>query len=347
MEFRILGPLEVRDGERVLPLGGVKRRAVLAVLLLDANRVVSVEGLVDRVWGDSPPPSALASLQNHLGRLRRELGDRLVRRPPGYLLRVADGERDLDRFQRLVDDARGAEPAVAAERLAEALALWRGPPLADLAGEPAAGAAAPLEDLRLAALEERIEADLALGRHAAVVPELEELVAREPYRERLRGQLIVALYRSGRQADALEAYARARRAFVDELGTEPSRPLQELQRAVLNRDPALEAPAGVEPPPVRPPRAEERRTVTCSPPTSRPTICLTIRKRVARCCANEASWQRSCSRPTARQCRVSEAAGCSACSAFPLRATRTCCKPRAQQSRCARARASDSPPVRW
>ena len=242
---------------------------------------------------------------------------------------------------------RGAEPAVAAERLAEALALWRGPPLADLAGEPAAGAAAHLEDLRLAALEERIEADLALGRHAAVVPELEELVAREPYRERLRGQLIVALYRSGRQADALEAYARARRAFVDELGTEPSRPLQELQRAVLNRDPALEAPAGVEPPPVRPPRAEERRTVTCSPPTSRPTICLTIRKRVARCCANEASWQRSCSRPTARQCRVSEAAGCSACSAFPLRATRTCCKPRAQPSRCVRARASDSPPVRW
>ena len=262
MEFRILGPLEVRDGERVLPLGGVKRRAVLAVLLLDANRVVSVEGLVDRVWGDSPPPSALASLQNHLGRLRREFGDRLVRQPPGYLLRVADGERDLDRFQRLVDDARGAEPAVAAQRLAEALALWRGPPLADLAGEPAAGAAAPLEDLRLAAVEERIEADLALGGHAAVVPELEELVAREPYRERLRGQLIVALYRSGRQADALEAYARARRAFVDELGTEPSRPLQELQRAVLNRDPVLEAPAGVERPPVRLPRAEERRTVS-------------------------------------------------------------------------------------
>jgi DNA-binding SARP family transcriptional activator/tetratricopeptide (TPR) repeat protein len=262
VEFRILGPLEVRDGERVLPIGGARRRAVLALLLLDANRVVSVDRLVEGVWGDAPPSSALASLQNHLGRLRQELGERLVTRPPGYLLRVADGELDLDRFMRLVDDAHGAEPAVAAERLAEALALWRGSPLADLAGEPVGDAAAHLEELRHAALEDRIEADLAIGRHAALVPELEELVARDPYRERLRRQLIVALYRSGRQADALEAYMQARRTFVDELGTEPGRELQEVHRAVLRRDPALDAPAGIEPPPARPPRGEERKTVT-------------------------------------------------------------------------------------
>ncbi len=262
MEFRILGPLEVREGERILPLGGARRRAVLALLLLDANRVVSVERLVDGVWGDTPPPSALASLQNHLGRLRRQLGERLVTRSPGYELRVGDGELDLDRFARLVDDARGAEPAVAAERLAEALALWRGPPLADLAGEPAGQAAAHLGELRLAALEERIDADLALGRHSALVAELEALVAHEPYRERLRGQLILALYRSGRQADALEAYTLARRAFVDELGTDPGRELQELHRAVLRRDAELDAPAEAKPMSAQVPRAEARKTVT-------------------------------------------------------------------------------------
>jgi DNA-binding SARP family transcriptional activator/tetratricopeptide (TPR) repeat protein len=262
VEFRIFGPLEVRDGERILPLGGARRRAVLALLLLDANRVVAVDRLVDGVWGEAPPPSALASLQNHLARLRQELGERLVTQSPGYLLRVADGELDLDRFRRLVDDAHGAEPAVAADRLAAALALWRGPPLADLSGEPAGRAAAHLEELRLAALEERIDADLALARHAALVPELEELVAAEPYRESFRRHLILALYRSGRQADALEAYTQARRTLVDELGTEPSRELQEVHRAVLQQDPVLDVPAGAEPPPARPPRAEERKTAT-------------------------------------------------------------------------------------
>jgi DNA-binding SARP family transcriptional activator/tetratricopeptide (TPR) repeat protein len=262
VEFRILGPLEVRDGERVLPLGGARRRAVLALLVLDANRVVSVDRLVDGVWGDAPPSSVLASLQNHLGRLRQELGERLITQPPGYLLRIAEGELDLDRFLRLVDDAHGAEPAVAADRLAEALTLWRGPPLADLADEPAGRAATHLEELRLAALEKRIEADLALGRHAALVPELEELVAAEAYRESFRRQLIVALYRSGRQADALEAYTQARRTLIDELGTEPGRELQEIHKAVLQQDPALDVPAGAEPPPVRPSRAEERKTVT-------------------------------------------------------------------------------------
>ena len=218
MEFRILGPLEVRDGERVLPLGGARRRAVLGMLLLDANRVVSVDALVDGVWGDAPPASVHASLQNHVSRLREQLGDRLETRAPGYSLRVAVDELDFERFRRLVADADGAEPAIAAERLREALSLWRGPPLADLTGEPAGRAAAHLGELRLAALEARIDADLGLGRHAAVLPELEELVRQEPYRERLRRQLILALYRSGRQADALEAYTTARRVLVDEVG---------------------------------------------------------------------------------------------------------------------------------
>ena len=262
MEFRILGPLEVRDGERVLPLGGARRRAVLALLLLDPNRVVSVDQFVDGVWGDAPPPSAVASLHNHLGRLRQELGERLATRPPGYVLRVDGDELDLSRFLRLVDEAQGAGAAVAAERLAEALALWRGPPLADLADDPVGRAAAHLEELRLAALEDRIEADLELGRHATLVAELEELVAREPYRERPRRQLMVSLYRSGRQADALQSYTEARRTFVDELGTEPPRELQEAHRAVLNRDPALDAPAVAERPPARLAPAEARKTVT-------------------------------------------------------------------------------------
>jgi DNA-binding SARP family transcriptional activator/tetratricopeptide (TPR) repeat protein len=262
VEFRILGPLEVRDGERVVPLGGVRRRAVLGLLLLEANRVVPVERLVDGVWGDDPPASAEASLQNHLFRLRRELGGRLVRRSPGYLLRVAPGELDLERFRRLVEEARGAESAVAAERLRDALALWRGPPLADLAAEPAGRAAAHLDELRLSALEDRIDADLALGRHVELVPELAELVVGDPYRERLRRQLIVALYRSGRQADALDAYADARRTLVEELGAEPGRELQEVHRAVLRQDPALDAPFVAAPPPSRPQLAESRRTVT-------------------------------------------------------------------------------------
>lgn len=262
LEFGILGPLEVRDGERVVPLGGLRRRAVLGLLLLEANRVVSVDRLVDGVWGNDPPASAQASLQNHLFRLRRELDERLVTRPPGYLLRVAPGELDLDRFRHLVEEAEGAEPDVAAEHLRDALALWRGSPLADLAAEPAGRAAAHLGELRLSALEARIDADLALGRHAQLVPELEELVAREPHRERLRRQLIVALYRSERQADALDAYTDARRTLVEELGTEPGRDLQELQRAVLRQDPTLDAPAAVAPAPSRAPLAEARKTVT-------------------------------------------------------------------------------------
>jgi DNA-binding SARP family transcriptional activator len=243
VEFRVLGPLEVREGERVLPLGGLGRRATLALLLLEANRVVPVERLVDGVWGDAPPSSAQASLQNHVWRLRRVLGDRLQTRAPGYLLRVEPEELDLERFRRLVGEAQVADPPVAAETLRRALTLWRGPVLADLAGEPVGVMAGHLDELRLAALEERVDADLALGRHAELVAELEALVEEHPFRERLRRQLMLALYRSGRQGDALQAYASARRALMGELGTEPGEALQDLHRAVLQQARELAAPA--------------------------------------------------------------------------------------------------------
>jgi DNA-binding SARP family transcriptional activator/predicted ATPase len=262
VEFRILGPVEILDGERVVPLGGLKRRAVIAALMLHPNRVVSSEQLVDSVWGDDPPPAALGSLQNHILRLRRELGDRLVTRPPGYLLRVEPDELDVDRFRRLVEEARACEPREAAALLQQALALWRGDPLADLAGEPAGAAAAHLAEHRLEVLESRIDADLALGRHATLVPELDALVGEHPFRERLRGQLMLALYRSGRQADALEAYSAARSALVEELGAEPGAQLQELQRAILRQDADIAGPAAAMPGD-RGTRIEEaRKTVT-------------------------------------------------------------------------------------
>jgi DNA-binding SARP family transcriptional activator/tetratricopeptide (TPR) repeat protein len=261
VEFRILGPLEVLDGERRVPLGGAKRRAVLALLLLDANQVVSTERLIDGVWGDEPPAGALASLQNHVLRLRRELGERIVTRAPGYLMRVERDELDLERFRRLVEEARTREPGEAAALLRDALALWRGTPLADLADEPVIAAAVGLEGLRLDTLERRLDAELALGRHAQLVSELETLVVEQPFRERLRAQLVLALYRSGRQGDALEAYASARAAFVDELGLEPGAELQELQRAVLRQDPALDAPASA-PVTSAPAIEESRKTVT-------------------------------------------------------------------------------------
>jgi DNA-binding SARP family transcriptional activator len=262
VEFRILGPVEIRDGERVVPLGGMKRRAAVAALLLHPNRVVASDQLIDLVWGDDPPPAALGSLQNHVLRLRRELGDRLVTRPPGYLLRVEPGELDLDRFRGLVEEARVGEPREAAALLHDALALWRGDPLADLAGEPVGAAAAHLAELRLEALENRIDADLALGRHAKLVPELDALVAEQPFRERLRGQLMLALYRSGRQADALEAYSAARVALVEELGAEPGAQLQELQRAILRQDAAIAGPEAAVPGEPAARIEEARKTVT-------------------------------------------------------------------------------------
>ena len=239
LDFRLLGPLEVLSDDGVpLPLGGVKQRAVLAVLLLRAGEVVSSDFLIAAVWGEEPPRTAATSLQNSVSALRKLLGpERLLTRPPGYMLAVEREWIDLVRFERSVAEARGLEPEERAEALRRALELWRGPPLADLAFESFASPEVfRLEELRLAALEDLIEAELACGRAAEVVPELESLVAQHPLRERLRGQQMLALYHSGRQAEALAAYQAARRALVEELGLEPGPQLQELHERILRQE---------------------------------------------------------------------------------------------------------------
>lgn len=249
VEFRILGSLEVVEHDQPLAIGGPKQRALLAILLLHRGEVVSTDRLSDELWGERPPASAAKTVQAYVSNLRRALGDGLlVTRGHGYVLQTAPGQLDVDRFEALVDAGRTAlgeaDNRRASERLREALALWRGPPLADFAYEPFAQAeAARLEEERLAALEDRIDADLALGRHAALVGELEALVREHPLRERLQGQLMLALYRSGRQADALERYQQARRKLTDELGIEPGPELQELERRILNQDPELGGPS--------------------------------------------------------------------------------------------------------
>jgi DNA-binding SARP family transcriptional activator len=245
MEFRILGPVEARSEDRALPLGGPQQRAVLAILLLHANEVVSTDRLIDELWGEEPPASAKAVLQGYVSHLRKEIGAALVTRAPGYALEFEREQLDLHRFERLLGEGREAlassRPDLAAERLREALALWRGPALSEFAYERFAQAAiVRLEELRLTALEDRIEADLALGRHGPLAGELDGLVTQHPLRERLRGQLMLALYRSGRQAEALEVYQEGRRALVDELGIDPSPALQALERSILNQDPALD-----------------------------------------------------------------------------------------------------------
>jgi DNA-binding SARP family transcriptional activator len=264
MDVRILGPLEVWTTGRSLPLGGTKQRAVLAMLALHANQVVGVDQLVDGLWGQAPPHRAVNAVQVYISRLRRTLaGGRppgsaaaLTRRSPGYLLELDPDELDLGRFERLTrtgDQALPAAPEHAAATLRQALRLWRGPPLADLADEPFAPAQiARLEEQRLTALQARIEAELALGRHAELVGELQALVASQPLREGLHHQLLRSLYRSGRQAEALEAYRRARRTLIEELGIEPGRALQELQAAMLAQDPRLDWT----PPPDRAPPAD-------------------------------------------------------------------------------------------
>jgi DNA-binding SARP family transcriptional activator len=242
MDFRLLGPLEASEQDRPLPLGGVKQRSLLAILLLNANELVSSDRLIDQLWGGSPPATASKSIQVYVSRLRKALGEgRIATHPPGYILRASPGELDLARFEQLAAEASRAPPASAAGKLREALALWRGPALADLAYEPFAQVEiARLEEMRLAVLEQRIDADLALGRHAELIGELEALVARHPLRERLRCQLMLALYRSARQAEALDAYRAARRELSEELGLEPCAELQRLEQAILQQDPALE-----------------------------------------------------------------------------------------------------------
>jgi DNA-binding SARP family transcriptional activator len=254
IEFRILGPIEAsRAGER-LDLGGGKQRGVLAILLLNANEVVSSDRLIDELWGESAPGTAAKALQVHISQLRKVLeperasgdpGRVLVTRSPGYTLSIGAEDLDLTRFDRLAQEGRAAlaagDPGLAASLLGEALALWRGQPLGDLAFEQFAQAEiARMEELRLAALEDRLEADLQRGRHAEVIGELEQLLAAEPMRERPWAQLMLALYRSGRQAEALEAYRRAREALVEKLGIEPGKDLQAMHEAVLRQDPELD-----------------------------------------------------------------------------------------------------------
>ena len=258
MQFGILGPLEVSDEGRRVEIGGHKQRALLASLLLHANEVVSLDRLIDELWGETPPPTAAKTLQAQVSRLRRSLnGDDdpaahmlgpLQTRGHGYLLKVEAGQVDADRFQGMLEEARRTraegKPDEAAEELRRALALWRGPALADFAYEPFAQTEiARLDELQLTALEERLDADLALGRDAELIGELEALVARHPLRERLRGQLMLALYRSDRQAEALHAYQEFRLALAEELGLEPSQGLQRLERQILEQDPELAAPA--------------------------------------------------------------------------------------------------------
>jgi len=245
LRFRLLGTFEVeRDGQPV-DLGGQKQRAVLAILAINAPRVVSIDTLVDLLWGEHPPKTAVTSLQNFISQLRKALGtDAVVTKPPGYMLDVDASQVDLNRFERLVREARSLEPAPAAEKLEQAFGLWRGSPLADFAFEPfAESEIARLEELRLTALEDRIQTDLDSGKGAELVPELETLVKENPLRERPRGQLMLALYRSGRQAEALQVYQEARRALVDELGIEPTRALQELHASILRQESVLQPQA--------------------------------------------------------------------------------------------------------
>jgi DNA-binding SARP family transcriptional activator len=245
VEFRILGPLEVWHEGRAVHIGGAKERALLAFLLLHAGEQVSVDRLIDELWGEKPPATARKSLQVRVAGLRRATGrDALLTRGDAYLVRVEPNQLDLHRFEQLLSDGSAAleagDPSAAVATLQEALALWRGPALADFAYESfAQPAIARLEELRVHALELRIEAQLRLGLHARVIVELEDLVAAHPFRERLRSQLMLALYRDGRQAEALDVFHRTREQFVAELGIEPGPALQTLQHGILRQDASL------------------------------------------------------------------------------------------------------------
>jgi DNA-binding SARP family transcriptional activator len=254
VEFRILGPLEVLHEGVPVALGGARQRAVLTILLLHVNRTLSAHRLIKELWADQPPISATSTLHGYVSHLRRVLEPErqrratstvLVSRASGYELRVPPNRLDSHRFERLVIEGRRAleadEPSRAREALRAGLDLWRGPALADFAEQAfAQPAITQLEELRLVALETRIDADLALGRHAELIGELDALVADHPLRERLWGQLMLAMYRSGRQAEALGAYRQTRALLADELGIDPGGVLQDLERAILRQAPALD-----------------------------------------------------------------------------------------------------------
>jgi DNA-binding SARP family transcriptional activator len=274
LEFRILGPVEIVADHGPVELGGPKQRATLAILLLNANRVVSVDRLADDLYAGAAPVTALKQVQRQISELRKALGSISVveTRSPGYLIRVSPGQLDLTIFERVAADGTEALAAGEAQRAAEllrhALDLWRGPPLADLTYESFARAPIErLEEIRLVVLEHRIDAELALGRESEVVGELEQLVAEHPLRERFRAQLMLALYRSGRQAEALEAYRWARHALVEGFGIEPTPALQQLERQILTHDPRLNLAPGT----LRPgaPSVDTGRTVLIVPEDER------------------------------------------------------------------------------
>ena len=251
MPFRVLGPLEIAVNDRPLPLGGRRQRAVLAVLLLNANEFVPLDGLVEEVWNGRPPPSARGTVQTYVSRLRRLMvgsGASLVTRDGGYELRLDPSELDVACFRRLCAETREAleagDPGHALELVTAALQLWRGDALADLVHDGfAAEAVRGLDEMRLTAVTDRIDAELQVGRaNTALVGEIERLVLRYPYDERLRERLMMALYRSGRQAEALAAYHDARTTLVRDFGIEPSVRLRDLERQILQHDSALELP---------------------------------------------------------------------------------------------------------
>ena len=297
IDARLLGPLEVSHGQAPIPLGPPRQRALLARLLLDANRTVAVARLVDDLWGDDPPATAFKIVQIQVSKLRKLLpAGLLVTQLPGYALKVPPETLDLVRFDRLREQGRaalaGGSPGEAAALLRDALALWRGPALAEFDAPFAAIESARLEDLHLACIEERIDADLALGKHAELVGELDALVAQHPLRERLRGQVMLARYRSGRQVEALAGYRQFRQMLATELALEPSPALRELERRMLQHDPMLDVVA-VEPRPGG--RAARPWSVrAASPPGSRSAA---ERRRAALWVAARPSRRGACGSP--------------------------------------------------
>jgi DNA-binding SARP family transcriptional activator/DNA-binding beta-propeller fold protein YncE len=260
MRFRILGPLDLTNGAGPVSLDAPKQRALLGVLLLHPNEAVSSERLIDELWGERPPATAAKILQTYVSQLRRLVGaGTIATRPPGYLLRIDEEGLDATQFRRLAAEGRRLAASGDHERAStlyrEALALWRGPPLADVVFESfARNEVERLEEERISVVIDLIDCELTLCRHEEVVQELETLVRQYPLRERLRAQLMLALYRSGRQADALSAYRDGRRTLADELGLEPGRELQELEKAILIHDPSLDTTT----PPARAPARRPR-----------------------------------------------------------------------------------------